>query len=275
MARLRTMPPLVFAGECDELKDKIAAVVARRGLPAHGRRLRRDLRRRDRRQRPQQAARAAADGRRADLRRVGAGREGRPDRRPVRQAPLLRPRDPRGRHPAGLPRRRRQRLRLHRRVAGARPAAAGRRLQLLGRDPQPGPRLRHRRLRRPAPGAHLEHRLRPRVAGRPALRAGGRRDRAGADLHAGDRRRPRRVPPGRLPHLPRGAAARLRARDDPHRLAHRDAVRRLGALRLDRRAHPPARRRPRRAVPPHPQPDRRQARADHHAPTTRSRWPPS
>ena len=29
VARLRTMPPLVFAGECDELKDKIAAVVSR------------------------------------------------------------------------------------------------------------------------------------------------------------------------------------------------------------------------------------------------------
>ena len=26
VARLRTMPPLVFAGECDELKDKLAAV---------------------------------------------------------------------------------------------------------------------------------------------------------------------------------------------------------------------------------------------------------
>ena len=26
VARLRTMPPLVFAGECDDLKDKIAAV---------------------------------------------------------------------------------------------------------------------------------------------------------------------------------------------------------------------------------------------------------
>ena len=64
-------------------------------------------------------------------------------------------------------------------------------------------------------------------AGRPALRGDGRRDRAGADLHEGDRRRPRRVPPGRLPLQPRGAAARVRARDDPHRLAHRDAVRRL------------------------------------------------
>ena len=62
----------------------------------------------------------------------------------------------------------------------------------------------------------------------------GGRDRAGADVHAGDRRRPRRVPPGRLPHVPRGAPARVRARDDPHRLAHRDAVRRLGPLRVDR-----------------------------------------
>ena len=165
-----------------------------------------------------------------------------------------------GRHAAGVPRRRRQRLRVHRRVPGARPAAAGRRLPLVGGDAQPRARLRHRRLRRPAPGAHLEHRLRPRVRGRPALRAGRRRDRAGAHLHEGDRRRPRRVPPGRLPHLPRGPGPRLRARDDAHRLADRDALRRLRALRLDRRAHPSARRRARRAVPAHPQPDRRQAR---------------
>ena len=48
---------------------------------------------------------------------------------------------------------------------------------------------------------------------------------------------------------------------DAHRLAHRDAVRRLRALPLDRRAHPAARRGARRAAPPHPQPDRRQARA--------------
>ena len=111
-------------------------------------------------------------------------------------------------------------------------------------------------------------------ADRPALRAGGRRDRAGADLHAGDRRRPRRVPPGRLPHLPRGAGARLRARDDPHRLAHRarrttspahfvwigERTRQLDGAHVE-------------LLRAHPQPDRRQARPDHHAPTTRSRWP--
>ena len=94
-------------------------------------------------------------------------------------------------------------------------------LPLLGRDAEPRARLRHRRLRRPAPGAHLEHRLRARLAGRPALRAAGRRDRPGADLHAGDRRRPRRVPPGRLPLQPRGADPGVRARADPDRLAHR------------------------------------------------------
>ena len=86
------------------------------------------------------------------------------------------------------------------------------------------------------------------LAVRPALRGGGRRDRARAHLHEGDRRRPRRVPPRRLPLQPRGAAAGVRARADPHRLAHRPALRRLGPLRVDRRAHPPARRRPRRAA---------------------------
>ena len=46
-------------------------------------------------------------------------------------------------------------------------------------------------------------------------------------LHAGDRRRLRRAAPGRLPQQPRGAAARVRARADPDRLAHRAAVRRV------------------------------------------------
>ena len=76
-----------------EGQDRRGRRAARRSCS--GRRLRRDLRRRHRRQRPQQAAGAAADGGRAHLRRLGAGREGRPDRRPVRQAALLRPRDPR------------------------------------------------------------------------------------------------------------------------------------------------------------------------------------
>ena len=54
----------------------------------------------------------------------GAGGQGGPARRAVRQAALVRHRD--ATRPAGLPRRRGQRLRAHRRVARARPAAAGR-----------------------------------------------------------------------------------------------------------------------------------------------------
>ena len=46
---------------------------------------------------------------------------------------------------------------------GPRPAAARGGLPLVGRDAEPRARLRHRRVRRPAPGAHLEHRLRPRA----------------------------------------------------------------------------------------------------------------
>ena len=149
-------------------------------------------------------------------------------------------------------------------VARPRPAAARGGLPRVRRDAEPRARLRHRRLRRPAPGAHLEHRLRARLRGGSPLREDGRRDRPRAELHAGDRCRPRRVPPGRLPLQPRGADPRVRARDDPHRQPHPAAVRRLQPLRLDRRAHPSARRRPRRAAEPHPEPDRRQARPDHH-----------
>ncbi|WP_341350886.1 3-deoxy-7-phosphoheptulonate synthase [Nocardioides convexus] len=53
--RLRTLPPLVFAGECDEFEGQDRRGQPRRGLPAPGRGLRGDLRRRDRRQHPQQA----------------------------------------------------------------------------------------------------------------------------------------------------------------------------------------------------------------------------
>ena len=155
----------------------------------------------------------------AGLRARWSRSAGSPASTPSRAPPTSRPAD--GRHPAGLPRRRGQRLRVHRGRAGARPAAAGRRLPRLGGHAEPRARLRHRWVRRPAPGARLEHRLRALLRGRPALRGGGQRDRPGADVHAGHRRRPRRVPPGRLPLQPRGAGAGVRARDDPDRLAHR------------------------------------------------------
>ena len=98
-------------------------------------------------------------------------------------------------------------------------------------------------------GAPVEPGVRRELAGGPALRAARRGDRARAALHGGVRHRPRRRAPaarGRLLHVPRGAAARLRGGAHPPRLAHRRLVRLLGAPALDRRAHPPARRRARR-----------------------------
>ena len=60
----------------------------RQGFPAPGRRLRRKLRRAFRRQYPRFLPRLPADGGDPDLRRRPAGGEGRPHRRPVRQAAL-------------------------------------------------------------------------------------------------------------------------------------------------------------------------------------------
>ena len=274
VARLRRMPPLVFAGECDDLKAKMAAVVARRGVPAPGRRLRRDLRRGHRRQRAQQAARAAPDGGHPHVRRVGAGREARPAGRPVRQAALLRPGDPRRRDAAGLPRRRGQRLRLHPRVAHPRPARGCSTSTTPPRRPStwcaPSSPVATPTCARCTPGTPTSCAVSS--AGQRYEAMAAEIDKALAFMTR-DRRRPRGAQAGRLPLQPRGAAAGVRARDDPHRLAHREALQRLRPLRLDRRAHPPARRRARGVLPPHPEPDRLQARPVRDAPTTPSRSP--
>ena len=269
----------------EELVVDAAAGVRRRGrpaarppgggrrrsrVPAPGRRLRRDLRRRHRRPDPQPDQDRAADGRRAHLRLLDAGDQDGPDGRAVRQAAVQRRRDPRRRHAAGVPRRRRERLRLHPAVAHARPAAAAAGVPHGGVDPEPHPRLHHRRFRRPAPGARVEQGLR-RVGRQRPVRGARGGDRPRDAVHGRLRRRLRRAAHGRVLLQPRGAAARLRAGDDADRLAHRRPVRRVGALPLDRRAHPPARRRARRPAVARPQPDRGQARAERPPPTTRSR----
>ena len=87
-AQLSKYPPLVFAGEARRLKTHLADGGARRGVPAAGRRLRRKLRRVLRRHHPRHLQGDAADGDGADLRRQGAGGQGGPDGRPVRQAAL-------------------------------------------------------------------------------------------------------------------------------------------------------------------------------------------
>ena len=157
------MPPLVFAGECDDLKAKIAAVTRGEAFLLQGG----DC--------AETFAGVTADNVRNKLRvllqmavvltyaasvpvvKVGrlAGQYAKP-----------RSSDLETRDGVTLPAYRGDAVNgfdFTPEAAGARPAAAGRRLQLLGRDAEPGARLRHRRLRRPAPGAHLEHRLRPRV----------------------------------------------------------------------------------------------------------------
>ena len=112
-AQLATFPPLVFAGEARNLKKALGARRRRRGLPAAGRRLRRELCRAWRQQHPRFLPRVAADGGGADLCRRAAGGEGRPHRRPVRQAALVADREDQRRRTAELSRRHRQRHRLH------------------------------------------------------------------------------------------------------------------------------------------------------------------
>ena len=83
------MPPLVFAGEARSLQTALGQVAAGQRVPAPGRRLRRELRRL---LAPTTSGRSCghpADGGRAHLLARRAGREGRPHRRPVRQAPLV------------------------------------------------------------------------------------------------------------------------------------------------------------------------------------------
>ena len=141
-AKLATFPPLVFAGEARQLKKAFGRVAARRWLPAPGRRLRRELPRAPRRQHPRLLPRLPADGGRADLCRRLAGGEGRPHRRPVRQAALLADGEE-GRHRAAeLSRRHHQRAGVHARGAHSRSAAPARGLPPVGGDAEPDPRLR-------------------------------------------------------------------------------------------------------------------------------------
>ena len=207
-ARLRRYPPLVFAGEARRLKAALARGGRGQGLPAAGRRLRRELRRVHRQQHPRHVPGAAADGGGADLRRRRAGGEGRPHGRPVRQAALVRHRDASAASTLpSLPRRHHQRHRVHRRRRAARSRAHGAGLQPVGRDAEPAARLRPGRLCRPAPGAPLEPGFRRQLAGGGALPGARRPDRRDADLHGGlradlgddaaDRARPISTPPTR------------------------------------------------------------------------------
>ena len=143
-----------------------------------------------------------------------AGGEGRPHRRPVRQAAHLADREEERRRAADLSRRHRQRHRVHAGVAHARSAPAVAGLSPVGGDAEPAARVRAGRLRqsrqRPAMDAERDQGL---AAGAP-LPGAGRAHLRGAQLHAGVRarsREPSRAAHHRFLHQPRGAAARLRA----------------------------------------------------------------
>lgn len=234
LADLASYPPLVFMRRVRPAARPPGSRRQGRGVPAAGRRLRRGLRRRVRRPHPGQAEDAAPDERRPDLRGLRARGEGRPHRGPVLQAALQVDRDPRRRDPADLPRRLGERLRLHRGGPDPGPRAAEADVPRVLLHAEPGARLHHRRLRRPAPGPRLEPGLREVVPLRAALRGAGPRDRQRAELHEGVRHRPGRVQGGRVLRLARGAAAGLRVGADPYGLAHRRAVRHLRPHGLDR-----------------------------------------
>ena len=215
------------------------------------------------RQHPRFLPGVPADGGGHDLRRRVAHREGRTGRRTIRKAPVFRPGDDRRRQPTGVPRRHRQRHRVHSRRARARSSPTIGGLSPVRGDAQPVARLRQWRLRQSRERPSLDAGFRQ---GQPAIRTLSRTrrpDHRDARLHARDRPR-RRSASGTavdgLLHLSRGAAARLRTGDDAARFHLRRLLRDLRPHDLDRRPDTPARRRSCRILPGLEEPDRPQMR---------------
>ncbi len=183
-ATLRTLPPLVFAGECDQLTERLADVARGDAFVLMGG----DC--------AETFAGATADAIRAKLKtvlqmaivltygasmpvvKVGriAGQYAKPRSSDVEIVDGVAIPSYRGR--------RRQRRGAHRRGPACRPAATRPRVQHRQRHPEPRAGLHPGRLCGPAPRACLEPGLRGLHGGRPALRPDGRRDRSGTGLHA-------------------------------------------------------------------------------------------
>ena len=148
-----------------------------------------------------------------------AGGEGRPHRRPVRQAPLGRHRDRRRRRAAVVPRPHGQRHRVHDAARTPDPSASSPAYHQSAATLNLAARLHQGRLRRPVPGPRVEpgvRRLEPARAGatsgsptRSTGRCGSWR-RAASTLEAEPQ-----PAPGRLLHQPRGAHPRLRGGAHP------------------------------------------------------------
>ena len=167
--KLASYPPLVFAGEARNLKARARPRRGGRGVPASGRRLRRELHRPERQQHqrqqhPRLSARLPADGGGAHLCRRHAGGQSRPHRRPVRQAAFLADRKEERPGTAELSRRHHQRSRVHRGRPHARSAAPDRGLPAFGVDAQSAARAHPRRLRQSRPRASMDARSRSALA---------------------------------------------------------------------------------------------------------------
>ena len=265
--RLATFPPLVFAGEARELKEPLADVARRPGFLLQGGDCAESFEEFTRRQHPRHLPPDPADGGGADLRRRQAGGEGRPHGRPVRQAALGADRDASTAsscRPTAATSSTASSSTPAARTPDPRPADPGLLASRPRRStccaPSPG------RLRRPRQRPPLDAGLRRRAARRASATGHGRPDQRGARLHARLRRRPRARPadharPTSSPATRRCCSAYEQAmtRVDSTSGDWYDTSRPPG---LDRRAHPPARRRARRVLPRHREPDRREVRPD-------------
>ena len=258
-AQLATFPPLVFAGEARNLKKALARVSAgeafllqggdcAESFAEHGANNIRDFFRV-----LLQMAVVLTYAGALPVVKVGriAGQFAKPRSSPTEKIGDV--------HVAELPRRHRQRYRVHCAIAHSRSAAPVDGVPAVGGDAQPTARVRHRRLRQPRQRAPMDAWFPegfPAVA--PLQGTGGshlRRAEFHACLRPRSRKPPRAARHGYL-HQPRGAAARLRASLHPGRFHHRRLVRDLGPHDLDRRSHPPARSRPCRIFPRHQESDR-------------------
>ena len=211
------------------------------GVPAAGRRLRRKLRRVPPQQHPRHLPRAAADGGGADLRQQAAGGEGRPDGRPVRQAALRADRDAGRCRAAELFRRQHQRHRVRRRDRAA-PIPQ----RMVRAYSQAAATLNLLRAFASGGYANLRqvHQWTLDFMGRSpwADKFSDVADRIGEALDfmdaCGIDPRNRAAAAGhQLLHQPRGAAAAVRAGDDPAGFADRRLVRHHRAHAVDRRPH--------------------------------------